>query len=139
MTEPKTKPGTQSVTEFLNAVPDDQKRKDSKVLAAIMRRATGCKPVMWGGSIVGFDRYHYRYDSGREGEWPIVGFAPRKQALTVYIMPGFSQYAALLGKLGKHTTAKSCLYIKRLSDVDLTVLEKLIDTSVSEMRKRHPA
>ncbi len=104
MTEPKTKSGTQSVTGFLNAVPDAQKRKDSKVLFAMMRRATGCKPVLWGGSIVGFDPYHDRSDSGREGEWPIVGFAPRKQALSVYIMPGFSQYDRLLGQLGRHSS-----------------------------------
>lgn len=138
MAEPKTRPGTQSVTAFLNAVTDDQKRKDSKVVAAMMRKATGCRAVLWGGSIVGFDRYHYRYDSGREGEWPLVGFAPRKQALTIYIMPGFSDYTALLAKLGKHKTSKSCLSIKQLADVDPGVLEALIEASVVEMRKRHP-
>lgn len=138
MAEPKTKPGTQSVTAFLNALADDQKRKDSKVVASMMRKATGCKALLWGGSIVGFDRYHYRYDSGREGESPIIGFAPRKQALTVYIMPGFSDCQTLLAKLGKHTTSKSCLYIKRLADVDPGVLEALIDATVADMRKRYP-
>lgn len=139
MSEPKTKPGTQSVAAFLAALPDAQKRNDSKVLAAMMRRATGCKPELWGGSIVGFDRYRYRYDSGREGEWPLVGFSPRKQALVLYIMPGFADYDGLLARLGKHTTGKSCLYLKRLADVDLDVLEVLIRASVAAMRERRPA
>lgn len=139
MSEPKTKPGTQSVAAFLAALPDAQKRNDSKVVAAMMRRATGCKPELWGGSIVGFDRYRYRYDSGREGEWPLVGFSPRKQALVLYIMPGFADYDGLLARLGKHTTGKSCLYLKRLADVDLDVLEVLIRASVAAMRERRPA
>lgn len=139
MSEPKTKPGTQSVAAFLAALPDVQKREDSKVVSAMMREATGCKAVLWGTSIIGFDRYRYRYDSGREGEWPIVGFSPRKQALVLYIMPGFSDYDGLLARLGKHTTGKSCLYLKRLADVDLDVLEALIRASVAAMRERHPA
>lgn len=138
MAEAKTKPGTQCVAAFLDAVPDAQRRKDSKVVAAMMRKATGCKPVLWGGSIVGFDRYRYRYDSGREGEWPIVGFSPRKQALVLYVMPGFADYEDLLGRLGKHSTGKSCLYLKRLADVDPEVLETLIRASVAAMRERHP-
>jgi hypothetical protein len=139
MSEPKTKPGTQSVAAYLAAVPDAQKRKDSKVVSAMLRRATGCKPVLWGGSIVGFDRYRYRYDGGREGEWPVVGLSPRKQALVLYIMPGFADYEALPGRLGKHSIGKSCLYLKRLADVDQNVLEALIRASVAAMRERHPA
>lgn len=138
MADAKTRPGTQSVAAFLAALPDAQMRKDSKVVAAMMRKATGCKPVLWGGSIVGFDRYRYRYASGREGEWPIVGFAPRKSALVLYVMPGFADYEELLGRLGKHATGKSCLYLKRLADVDLTVLEALVRASVTAMRERHP-
>jgi hypothetical protein len=139
MSEPKTRPGKQSVAAFIKAVPDPQKRADSKTVLGMMRGATGCEPVLWGGSIVGFDQYRYRYESGREGEWPIVGFSPRKQALVLYIMPGFADYEDLLGKLGKHTTGKSCLYIKRLADVDLDVLDALIRASVAAMRERHPA
>lgn len=138
MAELKTTPGKESVAAFIDAVEDERKREDCKALVAMMRKATGCKPVLWGGGIVGFDRYRYRYDSGREGEWFIVGFAPRKQALTVYIMPGFEPFADLLGKLGKHSTSKSCLYIKRLADVDVDVLEALVEASVVEMRTRHP-
>jgi hypothetical protein len=138
MADAKTRPGTQSVAAFLAALPDAQMRKDSKVVAAMMRKATGCKSVLWGGSIVGFDRYRYRYASGREGEWPIVGFAPRKSALVLYVMPGFADYEELLGRLGKHKTGKSCLYLKRLADVDLTVLEALVRASVAAMRERHP-
>ncbi|MGI8561403.1 MAG: DUF1801 domain-containing protein [Luteimonas sp.] len=139
MSEPKTKPGKQSVAAFIKAVPDPQKRADSKTVLEMMRESTGCEPVLWGDSIVGFDRYRYKYESGREGEWPIVGFAPRKQALVLYIMPGFADCEDLLGKLGKHTTGKSCLYIKRLADVDLDVLDALIRASVAAMRERHPA
>ncbi|GAA4855950.1 DUF1801 domain-containing protein [Luteimonas vadosa] len=138
MAELKTKPGTESVAAFIDAVEDEGKRKDCKALVAMMRKATGCKPVLWGGAMVGFDRYRYRYDSGREGEWFIVGFAPRKQTLSVYIMPGFEAFSELRAKLGKHSTGRSCLYIKRLADVDMDVLEALIEASVVVMRTRHP-
>lgn len=103
----------------------------------MMHRVTGKRARMWGSSIVGYGTYHYKYDSGREGDFMVTGYSPRKQALTVYIMPGFSKFAPLMQKLGKYKTGKSCLYIKRLSDVDEAVLEKLIDSSVREMRKSY--
>ena len=112
-------------------------RTDAKKVAAMMRRVTGKRATMWGPGIVGYGRYHYRYASGREGEFMITGFAPRKQALTVYIMPGFSRFDKLMAKLGKYKTGKSCLYIKRLADVDEAVLERLIRESVGYMRKHY--
>ena len=125
--------------EFIAAVPDAAKRADATALLALMQRITGEPPVMWGPSIVGFGSYHYRYDSGREGDSPIVGFSPRKTSLVLYIVTGFSGAEALLGKLGTHSIGKSCLYIKRLADVDMATLETLIRTSVAEMRSRYPA
>ena len=135
----KTLPGTASVAAFLAAVPDARRRADCQAVLRMMQAATGCEPVLWGPSIVGFDRYRYRYDSGREGEMPIVGFSPRAQALVLYILPGFDAYDALLGKLGKYTTGKSCLYVKALADVDPGVLDALVRASVAEMRRRYPA
>ena len=135
----KTRPEAASVAAFLAAVPDAQRRADGEALLRMMQAATGCEPVMWGPGIVGFDRYHYRYDSGHEGDAPIIGFSPRKQALVLYVLvPGFAGHDALLKKLGRHTTGKSCLYLKRLSDVDAGVLEELLRASVAEMRRRHP-
>ena len=131
----KTTPTKASVTTFLNSVEDSQKRADCRKVAAMMRRATGKRAKMWGPSIVGYGTYHYKYESGREGDFMLTGFSPRKQALTVYVMPGFARYDALMKKLGKFKTGKSCLYIKRLADVDEGVLEKLIDASVKQMRK----
>jgi len=134
----KTKKNKASVAEFLKGIEDPQKRADCKVIAKMMREATGKRAAMWGTSIVGFGSYHYVYASGREGDWPECGFSPRAQSISIYIMAGFSNYQKLLDKLGKHKTGKSCLYIKRLSDVDTKVLEKLIRESVAEIRKRHP-
>jgi len=133
----KTKQTAASAAAFLANIADDSRRKDCRVLARMMSRITGEKPKMWGASIVDFGSYHYRYASGREGDWPLVGFAPRKQDLTLYIMAGFTRFEALLGKLGKFKTGKACLYVKRLSDVDLTVLEKLIEASVTVKRRKH--
>lgn len=135
--EAKTKPNAGSVDAFLSAQ-DPARRADCDTLVELMQEATGCGPVLWGPSIVGFDTYTYRYESGREGDWPIVGFSPRKQALTLYVMPGFDAYESLLTRLGKHTTGKSCLYVKRLSDVDMDVLRQLVDASVAAMRARYP-
>jgi len=137
MAEIKTKRNDGDVAAFLNRVEDDKKRADSFQLLQIMEEITGKKPEMWGGSIIGFDSYHYVYASGREGDWPIVGFSPRKQNLTVYIMPGFDRYEALMQKLGKHKIGKSCLYIKKLKDVDEAVLKELIQESVSYMRNKY--
>ena len=137
MAENKTKKTGASVTEFLNSIDNPQMRADARKVASMMRRATGKRAKMWGSSIVGYGTYHYKYDSGREGDFMVTGYSPRKQALTVYIMPGFSKFAPLMKKLGKYKTGKSCLYIKRLSDVDEAVLEKLIDGSVRQMRKKY--
>jgi hypothetical protein len=133
----KTKATKASVSEFLNSIEDQQKRADARKVAAMMRKATGKRAKMWGTSIVGYGTYHYKYASGREGDFMIAGFSPRKQALTVYIMAGFGRFEALLDKLGKYKTGKSCLYIKRLADVDEQVLQKLIDGSVSYMRANY--
>ena len=135
MAELKTKPTKASVEKFLNQVPDETRREDCFKVAKIMEEITGCKPEMWGPSIVGFGSYRYKYASGREGDWPITAFSPRKQDLTLYIMPGFTQQAELMEQLGKHRTGKSCLYIKRLSDVHMPTLKKLIRDSVKRMRK----
>lgn len=132
-----TKTTKRSVSEFINSIEDKQKRADAKAVSTMMRKATGSRAKMWGSSIVGFGEYHYQYDSGREGDFMITGFSPRKQALTVYIMPGFGRYESLLHKLGKYKIGKSCLYIKRLSDVDGKVLEQLVTKSVQYMRKNY--
>ena len=137
MAELKTRRTDASVAEFLKGIDDKQKRVDAKKVSAMMRAATGSRAKMWGPSIVGFGSYHYKYASGRAGDWMLTGFSPRKQNLTLYIMPGFKQFDALLGKLGKYKTGKSCLYIKRLDDVDLKVLERLITESVKHMRKKY--
>ncbi|MDH3579060.1 MAG: DUF1801 domain-containing protein [Hyphomicrobiales bacterium] len=122
---------------FLEAVDNEARKRDAHTLNAMMERITGEKGVMWGPSIVGFDTYHYKYASGREGDWMITGFSPRKAALSVYIMPGFSEYAALMAKLGKHKTGKSCLYINKLPDIDLDVLEEIVTKSVAWMRQKY--
>ena len=137
MAELKTKPTGASVTAFVAAIDDSEKRKDVSKLAAMMRRATGSRPRLWGSSIVGYGRYHYEYPSGRSGEWLLTGYSPRKQALTVYIMSGFEPFQPLMERLGKYKTGKSCLYIKRLEDVDEDLLEDLIRQSVELMRKRY--
>ena len=140
MAELKTKPTKVSVASFVAKIADERKRADAKALIAIMKDATKSEPVMWGSSIVGFGSYSYAYASGQTGDWPIIGLSPRKQNLTVYIMPGFEEFGDLLGKLGPHTTGKSCLYIKRLSDIDVPTLKKLIVKSVAKMKaKSKPA
>ena len=135
MAELKTKPNNQSVVNFLKGITDEQKRRDCFALLDIMKQITKTQPKMWGSSVVGFGSYHYRYESGREGDWFLTGFSPRKQNLTLYIMAGFEQYDELLKKLGKHTTGKACLYVKRLEDIDLPTLKNLIRQSVRHMTK----
>ena len=137
MAELKTRPNKASVAGFLAAIDDPQKRADARRVAAMMRRATGRQAKMWGSSIVGYGSYHYKYASGREGDFMLTGYSPRKSALTVYIMPGFGPFKNLMSRLGKYKTGKSCLYIKRLTDVDEEVLEELIDRSVKHMRKKY--
>jgi Domain of unknown function (DU1801) len=135
--ENKTKPTALSVPAFLEESTDEARRTDAKTLVKLMERATGNKPAMWGSSIIGFDSYHYTYESGREGDMPIVGFSPRKAANVLYGTIGFNGAEALLAKLGKHTTGKGCLYIKNLADVDLKVLEILVEKAVIATRARH--
>mgnify|MGYP001244575010 CR=1 FL=1 len=135
MAELKTKPTDQSVEEFLNNIPDEKRRQECRTVAQLMQAATGAEPKMWGSSIVGFGSYHYRYASGRKGDWFLTGFSPRKQNLTLYIMPGFEHYDELMQKLGKYKTGKSCLYVKKLADIDLKMLETLINESIEHMLK----
>ncbi len=132
MSDLKTKPTNASVDEFLNSVEHPQRREDGFELLRMMKEITKEEPTMWGPSIVGFGSYHYKYESGREGEMPITGFSPRKKSLTVYIMSGFEKYQHLLEKLGKHKTGKSCLYINKLEDVDRVVLKDIIRKSVEQ-------
>lgn len=124
--ELKTKLTTASVKAFLDGIKDETRRKDAKAVAALMKRATKSPPRMWGGSIVGFGTYHYKYASGREGDWFVAGFSPRKANLTLYILPGLHMHTANLKKLGTFTTGKSCIYVKRLSDIHLPTLEKMV-------------
>ncbi len=135
MAEMKTKLNNGDVHAFLNNIPDEKKRQDALTILKLMQDATDVKPRMWGDSIVGFGSYHYKYASGREGDWFLTGFSPRKQNLTLYIMPGFEKYEILLSKLGKHSIGKSCLYIKKMEDVDVDVLKELIKQSVEYMEK----
>jgi hypothetical protein len=135
LAELKTRLNEASVDAFLRSIPDEERRRDCRQVAAMMRRITRAKPKMWGTSIVGFGSYHYRYETGREGDWFLTGFSPRKQDLTLYVMAGFVRHDSLLKKLGKHKTGKSCLYIKRLADVDAGVLEALVSESVKQTRK----
>ena len=134
----KTQQNDADVEGFLAAVENDRRREDSFTVLELMKRITGEKPKMWGTSIVGFGSYHYRYASGREGEWPRIGFSPRKQSLTIYVMPGFSTYDELLSRLGKHRTGKSCLYVNKLADIDMDVLQQLVRSSLETMRERYP-
>jgi hypothetical protein len=129
----KTQPNEKDVIEYLNSIKNEKKRQDSLAIMALMQRVTGEKPVMWGDSIIGFGSYHYKYASGREGDWFLTGFAPRKQNLTLYIMSGFELYDELLGKLGKYKTGKSCLYINKLEDVDQDVLLELVKQSAEHV------
>ncbi len=138
MAELKTKRNQGDVKDFLNSVTNEKRREDSFAVLDLMKQVTGKKPEMWGDSIVGFGSYHYKYASGREGDWFLVGFSPRVQNLTLYIMAGFDEYETLLGKLGKHTTGKSCLYIKNLENVDMEVLKELVRQSVEHMEKTNP-
>ncbi len=135
-TELKTKKNNASVKEFLDSIEDEAKRKDCKEIAKMMRKATGKNAKMWGDAIIGFDEYTYKYASGREGDWMRIGFSPRKQNITLYIMDGFRKYDELMEKLGKHKTGKSCLYVKKLDDVDKEILNELIEGSVKHFNDK---
>ena len=137
MTELKTRLNDASVDEFIGAADSEIQRRDCRELVEMMKDATGAEPRMWGSSIVGFGSYRYVYASGREGDWMLCGFSPRKSSLSIYIMSGFKSYDKLLNKLGKHSTGKSCLYIRSLDDIDREVLRDLIRSSVGEMRAKY--
>jgi hypothetical protein len=137
MAENKTKPTKQSVAAFIAALPEPARRADAKALVKLMHSATGEKPKLWGPSIVGFGSYHYKYESGREGDMPLVAFSPRKPATVLYNLGGFNGSEALRARLGKHTSGKGCLYIKALAEVDQKVLKTLIEKSVRAARARH--
>jgi hypothetical protein len=137
MAELKTKLNNASVEKFLNSVKDEQKRQDSFKFLEMMKKITKEEPKMWGPSIVGFGKYHYKYASGHEGEMCMAGFSPRKEALTIYILPGFEKNKSLLKRLGKYKTGKSCLYIKKLDDVDIKVLTELISESYKYMKQKY--
>ena len=137
MTKNKTTQNASPVEDFINSVDNEQKRKDSWDMIALMKKITGSEPRMWGSSLVGFGSYHYKYESGREGDFFITGFSPRKAAFTVYIMPGFSEYADLMEQLGPYKTGKSCLYLKNLDVIDRGILEQIISISVDDMRDRY--
>ena len=133
----KTQPTKQSPTNFIRRITDPRKRKDCQAIATMMRKIVGKNGKMWGSSIVGYGDYHYVYESGREGDLFLAGFSPRAQNLTIYVMPGFERYKSIMKKLGKHSTGKACLYIKRLEDVDQAVLEQLIEKSVAYMKEKY--
>jgi hypothetical protein len=133
--ELKTKLNDASVPDFLNTIEDEEKRRDCFEILKIMKQATKAEPKMWGTSIVGLGDYHYKYESGRENDWFLTGFSPRKQNITLYVMGGFEPYGKLLKKLGKHSMGKGCLYIKKLKDVDMKVLKELVNKSVQAMKQ----
>src|SRR5581483_3595231 len=133
MAEPKTKLTDASVADFLNAIKDEQVRQDCWTITEIMQKATNAEPKMWGASIVGFGNAHYKYASGREGDWMLTAFSPRKQNITLYLCSDFAGRDELLAQLGKHSCGKGCVYLKRLSDVHLPTLKKLVKASVKQM------
>jgi len=139
MAENKTKPTRQDVTAFIAAIEDQRKRADCLELLSLMGGITGEPPVMWGPGMIGFGNYHYKYASGREGDFFLAGFSPRKRALSIYVMSGFDTHPALMEKLGKFKTGKSCLYVSNLDDIDRGVLTRLLTESVAHMRKKYAA
>lgn len=132
----KTKKTTASVSKFIDAIADEKRRADCLRVLDIMKKATEAEPKMWGSSVVGFGDYHYRYESGRENDWFVTGFSPRKESLTLYFMTGIERYKSILERLGKHKTGKGCLYIKSLDDVDEAVLKELITTSAGDLKDK---
>ncbi len=137
MTENKTKPNSASVEDFLASISDEKKRQDTRVIMGMMEEVTGSSPKMWGTSIIGYGAYRYHYRSGRQGEWALVSVSPRARNVTVYIMPGFSDFEHLMSKLGKYKTGRSCLYLNKLEDVDREVLYDLIKESVAYMKTKY--
>ncbi|WP_316827360.1 DUF1801 domain-containing protein [Pedobacter miscanthi] len=138
MAQNKTTENNLSVTDFLNTVTDETKRKDCFNLTDIIAETTGFKAKMWGTAIVGFGSYHYKYESGREGDAPLVGFSPRKDAIALYLSSQFNNREELLAKLGKHKTAKACVYVKKMSDIDVEVLKEMVTSSVAWISSLYP-
>lgn len=138
MSDNKTTVTDVAVDEYLSQVEPERRRVDAQRLDQIFREASGFAPRMWGPSIVGYGRYHYRYESGREGDFLATGFAPRKANLVIYIMPGYTDFSAILARLGKHKIGKSCLYIKKLDDIDLDVLKELIAAGIEDLGRHWP-
>ena len=138
MAENKTQPTTQSVADFIGAVDHPVRRADAEALDAMFRRVTGWQPRMWGPTIIGYGQYHYTYDSGRAGDFLATGFSPRKANLSVYIMPGYADFGGILARLGKHKIGKSCLYINKLADVDMAVLEELVQAGLKDLAAKWP-
>lgn len=137
MSDLKTTPNELSVDDFIDAIESEQKRDDSRALLKIMKEITGDAPTMWGTSIIGFGKYHFRYESGREGDWMVAGFSPRKQNLTIYMMGGFENQSDLLTKIGKVKSSVGCLYVKKLVDIDLQILKEMIRLSVDTVKKKY--
>lgn len=138
MAEPKTRPTPVNPADFIAAVEPAARRADAEALDALFRRVTGWHPVMWGPSIIGYGSYHYRYESGREADWPATGFSPRRAEHSIYIMPGYQDHSAILARLGKHRFGKSCLYVRKLDDIDLAVLEDLVRAGLADLARGHP-
>lgn len=137
MSSPVTQRNTNSVEEFLHAIPDENKRADAFKFLDLFKKATGLEPEMWGSSIIGFGSYHYVYASGREGDWMLTGFSPRAKNFSLYIMSGFSRFDSLLAELGKHKTGKSCLYVNKWDDVNVEALQEMIIASVAYMKEKY--
>ena len=138
MSDLKTKQNENSVDDFISNIEDPEKKRASRQILEILKNISKKKPKMWGDSIIGFGNYHYKYATGREGDWMRIAFSPRKQNLTLYIMDGFDEYCELLEKLGKYKTGKSCLYIKKLQDIDINILKELVKKSLLNMEKLYP-
>lgn len=138
MADLKTKKTKASVAAFLNSIENEERRRDCKKIAKIMQDITKCKPKMWGPSIIGFDEYHYKYASGREGDFLAIGFSPRSNNITIYIMPGYQDFGPLLEKLGPHKIGKSCLYIRKLDFIHLPTLKKIIRKGYKDLKKKYP-
>lgn len=138
MSENKTKPTDIAPADFIATVEHPTRRSDAETLLDLMARVTGWEPKMWGPAIIGYGEYHYKYESGREGDFMRTGFSPRKQNMVVYIMPGYTDFDPILDRLGKYKKGKSCLYINKLADVDLGVLEELIQAGLDDMAKKYP-
>lgn len=138
MSANKTQPTPVQPADFIASVEHDGRRADAETLLALFERVTGWKARMWGPSMIGFGEYHYKYESGREGDSLATGFSPRKANLSIYIMPGYANYGHILDRLGKHKMGKSCLYVNKLADIDLDVLEELVKTGLTDLSKKYP-